>query len=260
MMIKNLNDEAAVGDASECLNTIVKNIVTNSEAEKFRRIRKENKALSKKVLPVVGCEEFLLAIGFTVIENDKNEECYYMNKKKLDNDILQNGIKLLINTEAIKRQLCRKFQGESLPVKLSPRSRGSLKNAQVTNFVFLNFQFPDQVSSQGAFTCDEKIKDVKHFVREKFDDDAFKLDCYGVGEATLSRNQIVLKNIRCLFPEANARITTNVNVDQNTGAASSLKREIEPDTFNNAAKNASLTSKFRNSFLKTLMNGRFAKN
>jgi len=108
MMIKNLNKDAnALECACNFLKTIVDNIITNSKEEKFRKLKKKNKLISVKVLPVVGCEEFLLAIGFTLITNEENEECYFMNEESLNITFLENSIDLLNKTKVIEPQLSR---------------------------------------------------------------------------------------------------------------------------------------------------------
>lgn len=108
MMIKNLNKDAnALECACNFLKTIVDNIITNSKEEKYRKLKKKNKLVSVKVLPVVGCEEFLLAIGFTLITNEENEECYFMNEESLNISFLENSIDLLNKTKVIEPQLSR---------------------------------------------------------------------------------------------------------------------------------------------------------
>ena len=127
MMIKNLNKKKALEVACEQLKTIVENIITDSREEKFRRLKKANKKLSTKVLPVVGCEEFLLAIGFT---NNDSEQCYDMNESNINNDVLQESLDLLNKMDAIKRQFCRMFPGENLSVKSPGTKDEGFKNCK----------------------------------------------------------------------------------------------------------------------------------
>jgi len=108
MMIKNLNkDTNALESACNVLKTIVNNIIGNPKEEKFRKVKKKGKTMSLKVLPVIGCEEFLLAIGFLLITNEENEECFYISEENVKVNILENSIKILNNTKVIEPQLSR---------------------------------------------------------------------------------------------------------------------------------------------------------
>ena len=87
------------------------------------------------------------------------------------------------------------------------------------------------------FHCDEKIEDVKQFVRENLNNDrVFKLTCVGVDETTLDRDTALLKKI-FFYHKNNVRIVFNENTDKDTRPAHSSKRKIEPDSSTNAAKN-----------------------
>jgi len=135
MMIKNLNKD---GNALECacnfLNTIVNNIITNSKEEKFRKLKKKNKLVSAKVLPVLGCEEFLLAIGFTLKTNEENEECYYMNEEGLNISFLENSIDLLNKTKVIEPLLSRNKKIQVQEKKFDTKPSQSKSNEYQDSF------------------------------------------------------------------------------------------------------------------------------
>jgi len=79
------------GVAKTCLNTLkiyLSNIQQNPSEDKFKNIRKQNKAFQERVAKVTGGVKFLTAVGFV-------EEEEFFSFKQVNNSLLEEGLKVL---------------------------------------------------------------------------------------------------------------------------------------------------------------------
>mmetsp|Transcript_17930 Transcript_17930/g.15837 ORF Transcript_17930/g.15837 Transcript_17930/m.15837 type:complete len:191 (-) Transcript_17930:193-765(-) len=72
LVINESNDEKAIISAFDILMKLVKNVLKCPHEEKFRNIKKTNKAIASKLLSLSSIEDLLLALGYT----DSSDEFY----------------------------------------------------------------------------------------------------------------------------------------------------------------------------------------
>lgn len=82
------DDEAKVKKAFETLLTFAKNVATNPDEEKYRKIRLTNATFQERVGKLQGGIEFLQHCGFEKIENG---EFLYLPKEKVDMAVLNSA-------------------------------------------------------------------------------------------------------------------------------------------------------------------------
>lgn len=112
LMIHTLNkDRDQVKTCVETLCKYLDNIINNPSEEKFRKIRRSNKAFSERIAALQGTEEFLQAAGFEVkmLPFEDHEEQFFVMDETMAKDVerLQNLKAVLETAEPIKPQLDR---------------------------------------------------------------------------------------------------------------------------------------------------------
>ena len=72
-MIHTLNSGELLSNGVKTLSTIITNITAHPDEEKYRKLRVNNPAVQKKIVPLVGGTEFLEIAGFSRITDDAGE-------------------------------------------------------------------------------------------------------------------------------------------------------------------------------------------
>ncbi|CAN4120805.1 unnamed protein product [Withania somnifera] len=83
--LNHMDDEAKVKTAFITLLTFARNVATNPDEEKYRKIRISNAVFQDRVGKLQGCIEFLELCGFEKIEGG---EFLYLEREKVDMDVL----------------------------------------------------------------------------------------------------------------------------------------------------------------------------
>eukprot|EP00344_Euplotes_crassus_P006458 CAMPEP_0196996226 /NCGR_PEP_ID=MMETSP1380-20130617/2159_1 /TAXON_ID=5936 /ORGANISM="Euplotes crassus, Strain CT5" /LENGTH=189 /DNA_ID=CAMNT_0042412123 /DNA_START=1 /DNA_END=570 /DNA_ORIENTATION=- len=78
VVLEGLNDDSSIITGLEILIKLIKNILKSPHEEKFRNIKKTNKAISTKLLSLSGIEDLILALGY----KDDNDEFYVFDIDK----------------------------------------------------------------------------------------------------------------------------------------------------------------------------------
>ncbi|XP_016447274.1 uncharacterized protein LOC107772290 [Nicotiana tabacum] len=86
--LNHMDDEAKVKNSFNTLLTYAKNVATNPDEEKYRKIRLSNAAFQERVGKLRGGIEFLELCGFEKIEGG---EFLYLPREKVDMDVLYSA-------------------------------------------------------------------------------------------------------------------------------------------------------------------------
>ena len=76
-MVHTLNSGDLLAAGVKTLSTIINNVVANPAEEKYRKLRVNNPAIQKKVVPLIGGIEFLEIAGFTRITDEAGNLAAY---------------------------------------------------------------------------------------------------------------------------------------------------------------------------------------
>jgi len=190
--------------AVDTLCKYLDNIVQNPTEEKFRKIRKSNKAFQERVGSMEGTEMFLEACGFQNKTIEDQE--FWVFPAEADLEILQMLKEALIGAEPIRAELDRGLKvllpsqvqrTIALPpdfFALSPeelkreqqlktelaeregmlrtkamREREEMKERRKYRFALIRIRFPDGLVLQGTFSVYEKFRQVEEFVTENLE-------------------------------------------------------------------------------------------
>jgi len=187
-----------------CVETLCKyldNILQNPTEEKFRKIRKSNKAYQERISSLEGCDLFLEAAGFHTENNEDHIFWVFPPHAEIDNlqllkeallgaepvrAELDRGIKVLLPSQAQKpislppdffnltlEELKREQQlksdlaeRETLLRTKAMREREEMKERRKYRFCLIRIRFPDGLVLQGTFSVYEKFKMVEEFVED----------------------------------------------------------------------------------------------
>ncbi|XP_014260957.1 UBX domain-containing protein 6-like [Cimex lectularius] len=208
LMIHTLNaDRVLVNSCVETICTYLNNLISSPDEPKFRKIRKDNKVFSCKVLPLEGALEFLYAAGFemkTFLIDDKKEAFLVFDDKKYDKKHLQDLVDELkltepihlqvhrdttilladqaINkvelpedfynrtTEDLRREQARREENLNLSLQLrtkAMRERQEDREKRKYKYSLIRVRFPDNTFLQGTFGVNETLRSVREFVKDK---------------------------------------------------------------------------------------------
>jgi len=190
-----------------CVNTLCKymdNIIQNPSEEKFRKVRKSNKAYQERVAILEGSDIFLQAAGFitTTIEDQE----FWLFPPQADVNQLELLKEALIGAEPIRAELDRGIKvllpsQAQKPISLPPdffnltpeelkreqelksdvaeqqlmlrtkamREREEQKERRKYRFCLIRIRFPDGLVLQGTFSVYEKFKMVEEFVADNLE-------------------------------------------------------------------------------------------
>lgn len=190
-----------------CVDTLCKyldNIMQNPSGEKFRKIRKSNKAYQERIASLEGGDIFLQAAGF-VSTTDQDQE-FWVFPPQADVNQLELLKEALLGAEPVRAELDRgtkvllPSQAQkpiSLPAdffNLTPeelrreqdlksdlaereimlrtkamREREEMKERRKYRFCLIRVRFPDGLVLQGTFSVYEKFKMVEEFVADNLE-------------------------------------------------------------------------------------------
>jgi len=192
------------------VNTLCKymdNIIQNPSEEKFRKIRKSNKAYRERVASIEGSDIFLQAAGFltTTDENQKDDE-FWVFPPQADVNQLELLKEALLGAEPIRAELDRGIKvllpsQAQKPISLPPdffnltpdelkreqevksdlaeqqlmlrtkamREREEMKERRKYRFCLIRVRFPDGLVLQGTFSVYEKFQMVEEFVADNLE-------------------------------------------------------------------------------------------
>lgn len=189
------------------VNTLCKyldNIMQNPTEEKFRKIRKSNKAYQERVSSLEGTDLFLQAAGF-LYSTDEDQEFWVFPPQADVNQLellkeallgaepiraeLDRGTKVLLPNQAqkpislppdffnvtpeeLKREQELKSdlaEGEIMLRTKAMRERAEIKERRKYRFCLIRIRFPDGLVLQGTFSVYEKFKMVEEFVSDSLE-------------------------------------------------------------------------------------------
>jgi len=187
-----------------CVDTLCKyidNIMQNPTEEKFRKIRKSNKAYQERIVTIEGSDLFLQAAGF-VTTTDQDQEFWVFPPQADVNQLellkeallgaepvraeLDRGTKVLLPSQAqkpislpadffnltleeLKREQELKSDLAEREIMLrtkAMREREEMKERRKYRFCLIRVRFPDGLVLQGTFSVYEKFKMVEEFVAD----------------------------------------------------------------------------------------------
>lgn len=208
-MLRTLNkDKSRIEIAIKTLCKYIDNIIENPNEEKYKKIRKENKAFTDRVAALEGTEEFLNAVGFklTMISVNEKEELYFVLPNDVDLENLKKAKDDLLSSRPLSSKLhrdLRVFQPSdhslsfhlpnsfyNLTLEEAKREQGLLteevelnkqlrtkamreKMKQIRKYIYalIRIRFPDGVLLQGTFAVNEKFSEVRAFISENINVD-----------------------------------------------------------------------------------------
>lgn len=207
LIIHTLNkDQEKVKVCVTTLSTYLENLAKFPSEEKFRKIRKSNKAYQERVASMEGHDLFLAAAGFNS-ETIDGEEFWVFPSTKLEEpetietlqalrDALQSaepiqatldrGLRVLLPNQArqqmalppdfftltaeeIKREQQARsevVERESMLRTKAMREKEELKERRKYRFSLIRVRFPDGLVLQGTFAVYEKFQDILDFVSD----------------------------------------------------------------------------------------------
>ncbi|XP_039269828.2 UBX domain-containing protein 6-like [Styela clava] len=208
-MIRTLNkDKSKIEIAVKTISKYIDNIIANPDEEKYRKIRKENKAFSERVAPLDGTEEFLNAVGFklTMVSSDEKEELYFVLPNDINIENLKYAKDCLLASQPLITKLhrdmkifqpsdrsltfnlpnsfynltleeVRREQGlKTEEIELSKQLRTKQmreKSRQTRKYIYalIRIRFPEGYILQGTFAVNEKFAEVRAFISENINVD-----------------------------------------------------------------------------------------
>jgi len=210
LIIHTLNKDAE--KVKVCVDTLTKyldNIIQNPSEEKFRKIRKSNKAFTERVSSLEGADIFLSAVGFDEVCIDGQDfwrfpdhllqEDGTLNRLATFGDALRSatpikaeldrGLRILLPSEASKQmhlppdffsvsaeEIKREQQARSDAVERegmlrtkAMREREEQRERRKYRFTLIRIRFPDGLVLQGTFSVYEKYSAVTDFVSDSLE-------------------------------------------------------------------------------------------
>lgn len=204
-MVHTLNkDSQKVEIGINTLCKYVDNLINSDNEEKFKKIRKGNKAFCERVSCIEGAEEFLKAIGFKLKQlqnNNEDEELFFVfeetvNKEKLNEykSILRSTKPLVsklyrdrkiykpsnhalqfrlpddffkLTMEEVKREQELKTENVELQKQLRTSAmREAPRQVKKYQYSLIRIRLPDGLLLQGTFGVYEKLSAVRQFIGE----------------------------------------------------------------------------------------------
>jgi len=206
LIIRTFNkDQEKVQLAIDTLCKYLDNILQNPAEEKYRKIRKSNKAFQERVASIEGTELFIEACGFKTESIDDQEFWVYKNPQEASGDFetlemlkealvgaepiraeLDRGLRVLLpsqlqktialppdffalSPEELKKEQQLKSElaeRESMLRTKAMREREEMKERRKYRFALIRIRFPDGLVLQGTFSVYEKLRQVEDFVSE----------------------------------------------------------------------------------------------
>lgn len=195
-----------------CVDTLCKyldNITNNPTEEKYRRIRKSNKAYVDRVAIVEGADLFLQSVGFESEMAEDGQEFWVYPDNLLDETSIQGVLMLrdaLVSAEPIRAELDRGLrvllpaeagkkinlppdffavsaeevkreqqarsdavERESMLRTKAMREKEEIRERKKYRFCLIRIRFPDGLVLQGTFSVYEKFKLVYDFVGDNLE-------------------------------------------------------------------------------------------
>ena len=176
LVISEANEETAIISAFDILMKLIKNILKCPHEEKFRNIKKTNKAITSKLLSISGIEDLLLALGYadagaefytfdinnysTLIKLKKIIEDFYDEKRKkymtpeeLEKYELLKEQKAKMIEEHKKKMEAKESLEKGMKLDRAEKSKEEVKASKGNNLNFganvMKFQPPAPAPARG---------------------------------------------------------------------------------------------------------------